>query len=599
MLKNTFLHIPGIGIITERQFWESGVRSWEDFTPNSPIRLSESKRDTITAYLEESHQNIESNNPNYFSDLLPANFQWRFFPEFRSSTVYMDIETTGLESWRNEITTIALYDGNSINYYVNGHNLDDFLNQIDKYNVIVTYNGKCFDVPFIESYFNIKLNHAHIDLRYILGSLGYKGGLKSCEAQLEIDRGDLKDIDGFFAPMLWYDYKKNRNEKALETLLAYNIQDVLSLENLMVIAYNLKITDTPFYGNQLPEKVLPEIPFDVDIKTVEKIKNDMRVDWVFEYFSNPDNLINRRDGEKNKDSSSLNTNANFEVEKMKTKAQVKKLDVLEDWKYTEEWLNKKFGESYDNEKDKIGQALQSGDASFWIRLYIYDRGPMLAPIQRHINRFIDMVNEGQFDKTKDSREKQKFINRLESLPNDLLRSSDEDMDKMHAYNYHNTPEQIVKIIDNIDKKQHEAKEVLNALVRQLSDMAKQEEKEEQKYDYQKLLKERSDYINKQSQIEMTHSKVREGTVYVLTNELMPGLVKIGFTAGNPDKRAAYINEQYSLPSPFLVAGYVRTIDPYIVEQRIHAELNDRRVSGEFFKIDPNDALVVVRKHSIT
>ena len=151
MLKNTFLHIPGIGSITERRFWESGVYSWEDFTPNSTIRLSKSKRDTIAAYLEESYQNIESNNPNYFSDLLPANHQWRFFPEFRNSAVYLDIETTGLERWENEITTIALYDGNSINYYINGHNLDDFLDHIDKYNVIVSYNGKCFDIPFIKT----------------------------------------------------------------------------------------------------------------------------------------------------------------------------------------------------------------------------------------------------------------------------------------------------------------------------------------------------------------------------------------------------------------------------------------------------------------
>ena len=596
MLKNTFLHIPGIGIITEGQFWESGVHSWEDFTPNSPIRLSKSKRDAITAYLEESHQNIESNNPNYFSDLLPSNLQWRFFPEFRNSAVYLDIETTGLERWGNEITTIALYDGNSINYYVNGHNLDDFLNHIDKYNVIVTYNGKCFDIPFIENYFGIKLNYAHIDLRYILGSLGYKGGLKSCEAQLEIDRGDLKDIDGFFAPLLWYDYKKNRNEKALETLLAYNIQDVLTLENLMVIAYNLKIKDTPFYGNQLPEPVLPEIPFNVDIKTVERIKNDIRADWVFEYLSNPSNFTNGYDWAKDKESSSVNESANFEVEKMKTKPQVKKLNVLEDWKYTEAWLEKKYGESYIDEKDKIGQALQSGDASFWIRFYIYDRGPMLAPVQRHINRFIDLVNEGQFNKTKDSQEKWEFINRIVSLPNDLFRNSDEDMDKMHAYNYHKAPEQIVKIIDNIDKKQHETKEVLDALVEQLSDIAKQEEQENI---CQEHLKERSNYVRKQSQIEMTHSKVREGIVYVLTNDLMPGLVKIGFTAGNPDKRAAYVSEQYSLPSPFLVAGYVRTTDPYIVEQRIHTELADRRVSGEFFKIDANDALDVIRKYSIT
>ena len=455
MLKNTFLHIPGIGIITERQFWESGVHSWEHFTPNSSIF----KRDTITAYLEESHQNIESNNPNYFSDLLPANLQWRFFPEFRKSTVYLDIETTGLESWRNEITTIALYDGNSINYYVNGHNLDDFLNQIDQYNVIVTYNGKCFDVPFIENYFGIKLNHAHIDLRYILGSLGYKGGLKSCEAQLEIDRGDLKDIDGFFAPLLWYDYKKNRNEKALETLLAYNIQDVLTLENLMVIAYNLKIKDTPFYGNQLPEPVLPEIPFNVDIKTVERIKNDMRADWVFEYLSNPSNFRNGYDWAKDKESSSVNESANFEVEKMKTKTQVKKLKVLDEWKYTEEWLDKKFGGGWDGKKDKISQDLNTSSS---IRTYIEYNGPMLAPVQRHINRFIDMVNEGQFDKTKDSQEKCKFIGRLQKLPNYLLEENDENMDKMNAYNYKKAPEQIVRIIDNLDKKRREAKEVLDS-----------------------------------------------------------------------------------------------------------------------------------------
>ena len=275
MLKNTFLHIPGIGNKTEQQFWDSCIHSWKDFTQNCPIRLSQSKIDTIIRSLEESRQHIKSNNPNYFSDLLPANLHWRFFPEFRQTTVYLDIETTGLESRQNEITTIALYNGNSITYYVNGYNLDNFLDDIKKYKVIVTYNGKCFDVPFIESYFGIKLDHAHIDLRYILGSLGYKGGLKGCEIQLGIDRGDLKNIDGFFAVLLWYDYRKNGNQKALETLLAYNIQDVLTLENLMIISYNMKIRETPFYRNRLPEPVLPDIPFDVDTKTVERIKNDI------------------------------------------------------------------------------------------------------------------------------------------------------------------------------------------------------------------------------------------------------------------------------------------------------------------------------------
>lgn len=597
MLKNTFLHIPGIGLITERRFWESGVHSWQDFTPDSQIRLSQSKRDTINAYLEKSYKNIESNNPNYFSDLLPSNLQWRFFPEFRGSTVYLDIETTGLESWRNEITTIALYDGNSINYYVHGHNFDDFLYHIDKYKVIVTYNGKCFDVPFIENFFGIKLNHAHIDLRYILGSLGYKGGLKECEAQLEIDRGDIKDIDGFFAPLLWQDYKKNKNEKALETLLAYNIQDVLTLENLMIISYNLKIKDTPFYENELPEPVLPRIPFEIDKKTVERIKTDLKVDWVFGYLSNPGNLTNSCYRKIDKDSSSSIVKTDFKVEKIKTKSQVEKLNVSEVWKYTEKWLDKKYGDGLDT-RDKIGQTLQSEDASFWVRYYIYTCGPMLEPVQRHINRFIDMVNEGQFDKAKGSREKQKFIYRLQKLPNYLLQDTDDDMDRMYSYNYQQAPEEIVKIIDNLDRKRRKAKEALDALVRQLIDIKEKEFREEGEKMRQEHLKQHPEFMAKLIQTEMTHSRVREGIVYILTNELMPGLVKIGFTAGNPDKRAVDISEGWALSKPFLVAGYVRTLDPYIVEQRIHADLADRRYSGEFFKIDPEDALIVVRKHSI-
>ena len=186
--------------------------------------------------------------------------------------VFLDIETTGLKMWGFEITTIALYNGESIHYYINGQNLDDFLDEINKYKVIVTYNGKSFDIPFIESHFGIKLNHAHIDLRYILANLGYTGGLKSCEIQLGIDRGDLKDVDGYFAVLLWLDYRENGNKKALDTLLAYNIQDTVNLETLMVIAYNLKIEQTPFYENQITEPVLPEIPFVADIETVERIK---------------------------------------------------------------------------------------------------------------------------------------------------------------------------------------------------------------------------------------------------------------------------------------------------------------------------------------
>ena len=59
------------------------------------------------------------------------------------------------------------------------------------------------------------MNQAHIDLRYLLKSLGYTGGLKGCEKKAGIDRGELDGVNGYFAVLLWQDYQRNRNEKPL------------------------------------------------------------------------------------------------------------------------------------------------------------------------------------------------------------------------------------------------------------------------------------------------------------------------------------------------------------------------------------------------
>jgi uncharacterized protein len=274
MLQNTFIHIQGIGTITEQRLWDSGLRDWDSFCGDLPIPIPAGRKFFLEKGLEESKRNLVNFNPAHFSKLLPSNQCWRLFPDFRGSTVYLDIETTGLDRQFNEITTIALYDGQSIKAYVQGKNLDDFVEDIQQYKVIVSYNGKSFDIPFIEHYFNIRLDHAHIDLRYILFSLGFKGGLKGCEKQLGMDRGDLRDIDGFFAVLLWDEYQRTGNQKTLDTLLAYNIQDALTLENLMVSAYNLKLRQTPFYDSHLIEDpILPVNPYRVDFGTVDKIKS--------------------------------------------------------------------------------------------------------------------------------------------------------------------------------------------------------------------------------------------------------------------------------------------------------------------------------------
>ena len=275
MLLNTFHHIPGIGEKTEKQFWSSGIISWDTFCEPYPVKLTPQKLIKIQYYLEHSWKEFEKNNPRYFADLLPSHLHWRFFPEFRGCIVYLDIETNGMDIYRGFITTIALYDGKNLSVYVKNQNLDTFKEDIQKYDIIVTYNGKCFDIPFIENHFNIRLNHAHIDLRYILSSLGYRGGLKNCESALGIDRGELNGVDGFFAVLLWNDYVINNNHKALETLLAYNCEDVVNLETLMVRAYNMKLIHTPFVDtHQISLPFLLEIPFKPDLETMERIRYD-------------------------------------------------------------------------------------------------------------------------------------------------------------------------------------------------------------------------------------------------------------------------------------------------------------------------------------
>ena len=130
MLKNTFIHIPGIGSLTEQRLWNSGITDWNTPFDITPVPISSNRKITIIKGIEESIHHLDRDNPVFFSNQLPSNQCWRLFPEFRESSVFLDIETTGLERDYNEITTIALYDGTTIQTYVHGQNLDDFVDDI-------------------------------------------------------------------------------------------------------------------------------------------------------------------------------------------------------------------------------------------------------------------------------------------------------------------------------------------------------------------------------------------------------------------------------------------------------------------------------------
>ena len=83
-------------------------------------------------------------------------------------------------------------------------------------------------------------------------------------------------MNGYFAVLLWNEYQRNKNDKALETLFAYNIQDVVNLETLMVLSYNLKLKETPFNeSHQLALPSSPEISLKADLQMIEKVKKQV------------------------------------------------------------------------------------------------------------------------------------------------------------------------------------------------------------------------------------------------------------------------------------------------------------------------------------
>ena len=84
----------------------------------------------------------------------------------------------------------------------------------------------------------------------------------------------------------------------------------------------------------------------------------------------------------------------------------------------------------------------------------------------------------------------------------------------------------------------------------------------------------------------------KGFVYVLTNEAMPGLVKIGRTSREVHERAREVSQSSGVPVPFTVQGFVASPDCVELERRVHTELNNCRVSvdREFFKVEPCEAV---------
>jgi uncharacterized protein len=240
MLRHTFQHIPGLGERRERELWRRGIRTWEELLAN-PVTsgLPAALLADAQAIVQLSLEALRQGNIYFFAQLLPSREHWRLYSEFQGVTAYLDIETGMLSSGRQGITVIGVFDGVEFRSFVRGQNLHLFEEHLRRYHLLVTFNGKSFDLPVIQRDLGIPIYQAQIDLRVLLHRLGYHGGLKRIEREWGIVREDeVAGLNGYDAVLLWERYRRGDRE-AMERLLAYNRADVVNLEVLLQRGYAL------------------------------------------------------------------------------------------------------------------------------------------------------------------------------------------------------------------------------------------------------------------------------------------------------------------------------------------------------------------------
>lgn len=182
-------------------------------------------------------------------------------------TAFIDTETTGLSGGAGTAAFLVAIgflrrdetDGSTA-FVVRQYLMRDFHEEraviraverdLEAFDTIVSFNGKQFDVPLLESRFRMQRRRfpqidRHLDLLHPARRL-WKARLESCSLQ-SLERGVLglyreDDVGGELVPARYFEYVRRRDASLLSGVLEHNLQDVVSLAALTAEALKL-VTD--------------------------------------------------------------------------------------------------------------------------------------------------------------------------------------------------------------------------------------------------------------------------------------------------------------------------------------------------------------------
>lgn len=230
MLRESFVLLPRVGRQSEGLIRRQGIADWNGFLERRTVRgLSAKTKAAHDRLLAVARERLLQGDSRFFGRLLPSSEHWRLYDCFRDDACFLDIETGG----RGEVTVVGMTVGDRCVTLLRGSSLDKetFVRLLGKAKLLVTFNGRSFDVPVLERYFGIAIDLPHVDLRHVCAAVGLTGGLKSIEKELGIlRREELCVLRGAQAPELWAAYHATGDEYYLDLLVKYNEEDCVNLQ---------------------------------------------------------------------------------------------------------------------------------------------------------------------------------------------------------------------------------------------------------------------------------------------------------------------------------------------------------------------------------
>lgn len=237
-IRSSFLHLPGIGAKREAQLRARGVKDWQDLLRLAPCQLDlYGKKDgRLYDAIEESELALAQQDVRFFADRLPRREWYRLAMTFPERCVFLDIETTGLSRFYDDVTLIGWSQGQKYTVLLESDAVDPLQEELVASPLLVTFNGSLFDLPFLKARYGLDFaSVTHLDLRFLAKRVGLSGGQKAIEQEIGVTRDDsLKGVDGAQAVELWFDYKEG-SQSALKKLITYNHADVEGMKDIFEV----------------------------------------------------------------------------------------------------------------------------------------------------------------------------------------------------------------------------------------------------------------------------------------------------------------------------------------------------------------------------